>query len=358
MFSLTLEINQVCNLKCRYCYLGEKSGKYMEYSTAIRAIDHAFEKVKIHKDRKLWFDFIGGEPLLSFEYVKKIVKYIYEKNSLYDYTLFFSMTTNATILSEKIIDYLIDNRFNLKISLDGSRSVNDKNRIMLNGRSSHDCVLENMRLLKKYEDRTGKYVQVTNVITKDNFENYYETLVYLTSILGLRVIDSSIDMCADWEKEELERFESVLQSTIEYFFERAASEQGFCWGFADRLLSIRKKKRQFYTCGGGIISSYVRTDGSIFACPANLNSEVAIGHINVGYDLRILEYLKSIKGIENENCQNCELYDSCTANSCIMQSLLKTNDVNKPDPVLCYIQKMFYRLYLKNEDMLLRIQMK
>ena len=56
MYTMTLEINQRCNLRCRYCYLGEKDGKKMSYETACKAIDRAFLYTKIHKDQTLWID--------------------------------------------------------------------------------------------------------------------------------------------------------------------------------------------------------------------------------------------------------------------------------------------------------------
>ena len=69
MYSLTLEINQKCNLSCIYCYLGEKDKSEMPLETATKSIDLAFNNTKIHRDKKIWIDFIGGEPLLDFGYI-------------------------------------------------------------------------------------------------------------------------------------------------------------------------------------------------------------------------------------------------------------------------------------------------
>lgn len=45
MYNLTLEINQICNLKCRYCYLGDQNGKRMNIETAKLAINMALDIV-------------------------------------------------------------------------------------------------------------------------------------------------------------------------------------------------------------------------------------------------------------------------------------------------------------------------
>lgn len=58
---------------------GRKNGTKMSYETACKAIDRAFLYTKIHKDQTLWIDFIGGEPLLDFDMICKLVEYIYQK---------------------------------------------------------------------------------------------------------------------------------------------------------------------------------------------------------------------------------------------------------------------------------------
>lgn len=357
MYSLTLEINQICNLRCTYCYLGDKSGSIMKFEIATAAIDRAFERAKIHRDKKLWIDFIGGEPLLSFHLIKQLVEYIENKNLQYRYTLIFSTTTNATKLDCTIMDFLIQKRFNLKISIDGPKTINDKNRIMLNGESCHDTVIRKIPLLKRYELLTKKYVQVTNVITKSNYKSYGDVLEYLTDKLNFKIIDSSIDLSDNWGIDDLRQLEKVMQNALEYYFSKLLEEKGFYWGYADKLLKVRKSKLRFYTCGGGIISSYVRTDGSIYACPGNLDPEVSIGSVIDGDNYELLEKLKSMNEISNNICKKCELYKSCTANCCVMQNLRKTGNVNVPDPVLCYMQKMFYRLSVKNREILSMIKM-
>lgn len=357
MYSLTLEINQICNLRCRYCYLGDKSGAAMEMETAKRAINFAFKNVKIHKDKKLWIDFIGGEPLISFETIKKLVEYIEDQNKQYQYILAFSMTTNAVLVSKEILDYLAAKKFSIKISLDGEKDVNDRNRISLDGSSVHDKVIERIGLLHEYEKNTGKFIQVTNVITKNNFEDYCEGLVYLTKFAKFKMIDSSIDISVPWTDEELYKLEMILQRALDYFLDNAARNEGFHWGFAHRMVRLQDKKKRFYICGGGIVSVYVRTDGSIFPCPGNLNQKMSIGRVYEGYDNKKLDFFKSLHGINNKKCRNCKIYKSCMVNSCVMQNILFTNDVNTPAPVLCNMQQLLYRLYIKNSNILSKVQM-
>ena len=66
MYNLTLEINQICNLKCRYCYLGDQNGKRMNIETAKLAINMALDIVARQKEKILYVNFVGGEVLLDF----------------------------------------------------------------------------------------------------------------------------------------------------------------------------------------------------------------------------------------------------------------------------------------------------
>lgn len=90
MYSLTLEINQRCNLDCKYCYLGEKNGSKMSIDIANLAVDMAFEKTTVHKDKTLSVSFVGGEALLDFDLMKEIVQYIEDINTSYNYKILVS----------------------------------------------------------------------------------------------------------------------------------------------------------------------------------------------------------------------------------------------------------------------------
>ena len=53
MYTITLEVNQICNLRCDYCYLGEKTNQIMPEEIACKGIEIAFLNVEKHKDKRL-----------------------------------------------------------------------------------------------------------------------------------------------------------------------------------------------------------------------------------------------------------------------------------------------------------------
>ena len=66
MYTITLEVNQICNLRCTYCYLGRKTNQKMSEQIAYKGLEIAFLNAENHRDRRLWVDFVGGEALFAY----------------------------------------------------------------------------------------------------------------------------------------------------------------------------------------------------------------------------------------------------------------------------------------------------
>ena len=83
--------------------------------------------------------FFGGEPLLSFELIKKIVDYIESYYS--DYLVHYMITTNGTLITKEIAEFMEENKFDIMISIDGTQEQHDYYRKFLNGYGSYLKVL-------------------------------------------------------------------------------------------------------------------------------------------------------------------------------------------------------------------------
>lgn len=200
--SITLQVTQQCNLKCNYCpysgsyYNREHSNRHMSFETAKQAIDfyiaHSFDIPVAH------IGFYGGEPLIEYDLIRKIVEYCREK--CFGKKIMYFMTTNATLLTEEVIDFLMENEFNLSISLDGPRNYHDRNRHRIDDSGSFDIVMQNIeRLYKRYPEKkdnvqfncvldpTSDIIE-TGIIVKHEQEiefNQIEKLFLMPSIISL-----------------------------------------------------------------------------------------------------------------------------------------------------------------------------
>lgn len=155
MYTITLEVNQICNLRCDYCYLGEKTNQKMTEETAHKGLEIAFLNVEKHRDRRLWVDFVGGEAFLSFQLLQNLVEYIEREAKKRNVTVSYSVTTNGTIIDKSILDWLAKYRFHLKLSIDGNKETHDRNRKISSNMGSYQSIMENMCYFKEYEEKAG-----------------------------------------------------------------------------------------------------------------------------------------------------------------------------------------------------------
>ena len=126
--SITLTLTHSCNLNCSYCYEKHKNNRRMTFDTAISIVEKELnDDLNLEYDY-VEFDFFGGEPLLEFELIKKIVDFI--KIRKYKNKYIFFATTNGTILTQEMKLWFVENRnfIVLGLSLDGTREMHNINR--------------------------------------------------------------------------------------------------------------------------------------------------------------------------------------------------------------------------------------
>lgn len=98
----------------------------------VKFITKTFSK----EEEEICIDFHGGEPLLNFEILQYLVEVLNKRYP--DKRKNYSITTNATLLNDKNIDYLVENIKNISVSIDGTRKKHDKFRVYPNGSGSYE----------------------------------------------------------------------------------------------------------------------------------------------------------------------------------------------------------------------------
>lgn len=119
---VTLMLIQACNLACQYCFGSE--GEYadrgkMQENVAIDTINYLIENSGDAKE--LSITFFGGEPLLCFNLIKKIVEYCKDKEKTIGKKFMYNMTTNGTLINDEMNEFIIQNKIGTMISIDGNR---------------------------------------------------------------------------------------------------------------------------------------------------------------------------------------------------------------------------------------------
>lgn len=172
-----INITSKCNLACKYCIL---SGDYLSHSglkqqdmswdTAKKAIDFFLSRAR--KDGTFRVDFFGGEPLLAFPMIKRVVSYLKEKMSQRNQEFLIAITSNGTIMTEEIVDFLSENDVLVQFSIDGSKEMHNHNRVFRKSdKGSFDTVMKNLQLIS---DRNYDFflnnLRLKAVITTESIE--------------------------------------------------------------------------------------------------------------------------------------------------------------------------------------------
>ncbi len=154
----TLELTYRCNLRCNYCYVGEKLIEN-ELSTS------EWLNIIAQIPRNRLITFVGGETLLRKDF-KTILRAALKKNRV-------NIVTNGTLIDDELIDIFINRKLLLlNLSIDGMRKNHDRIR---NRPGVFDNVINRLEKLVKARGR-AKYplIDIKTTILEDNIDDIPE----------------------------------------------------------------------------------------------------------------------------------------------------------------------------------------
>jgi uncharacterized protein len=150
-----------CEHSCPYCQVSRRSVDRerfdMSEDTAMRALRIAFSApaptIKI--------EFQGGEPLLNFPMIQKIVEAA-RRDGPDGKRLEFVIATNLALLTDEVLNFCRDNAILISTSLDGPADLHNRNRPRP-GANSHQLAVEGIRRAQLVlgRDRVGALMTTT-----------------------------------------------------------------------------------------------------------------------------------------------------------------------------------------------------
>lgn len=154
-----LNLTEDCNLKCTYCYVGAGEGQKikMKPETAFRIVDE-YLAMNENTGRDVNIVMHGGEPLLNYDLVQKLTEYAKPFRDRVRLTI----QTNASLLTEERVSFLLENNVSIGVSLDGPPEIHNLTRPLQSGKGSFDQVMRGIRILQSH----GVTVGVISVMTR------------------------------------------------------------------------------------------------------------------------------------------------------------------------------------------------
>ncbi len=330
--TIVLNVNTGCNLGCRYCYKEDlatpKRGEKMSFEVAARSVDLLLAQSAGRE--RIGIVFFGGEPLTNVPLIRQVVDYAKPKAEAAGRSVDFSLTTNATLLTEELIDYFDSQRFGLSVSIDGPKAVHDRNRRTVGGRGTYEVVSRKVRLLlERYRSRAvGARVTLTGGTTEVEAIH-----AHLRDGLGFHEVGYAPVTAGDAEGLALSPAELA---EVYAAFERMggayleAALEGRNTGFSNLhqlMTDLHEGRRKTLPCGAGVGLLAVDRQGGLNLCHRFTGSELpTFGTVTEGIaGERLGAFLKQAADREGTHCATCRIRNLC-AGGCYHESYTRYGD--------------------------------
>jgi len=343
--TVVMNVTNQCNLSCSYCYeYGEDriatpdgKTKFMTEETARSTVDFLLNQSPGR--RMVHLTFFGGETLLNFKVVKSTIEYARTKAAEMDKFVDFSMTTNATMLTSEIINFLAENNIGVTVSIDGPKESNDKFRVFHNGKGSYDVIAPKIKeLVKVHRSRpigarvtlTAQVVDVKKIFRHLTEEMGFDEVGFApvtTSPVRLYAIgNNGLD-------HVLEQFTELAKEYLEYAL--ANKHHGFS-NVNDTMQELHQGVSKAYPCGAGLGLLGVSPSGDIGLCHRFVDSPAGkLGHIDTGIDRQAqAEHLNRGHINTKYDCHTCWARPVCSG-GCYHEAYVRYGDTSHANLHYC-----------------------
>ena len=314
--ALKINVSQICNLACEYCYAGD--GEYhskglINMSTCER-ITYIINKCFPNIDS---ISFFGGEPTLNYE----AMKYFCNKFPNFH----FYMQTNGILLNDERTQLLINQyNINVTLSVDGTKNQHDKYRRTKDDKPTYDTIKKNLLDLNS-EGIVIQNAQVTK--TSPEYSNeYLAEQIYkdfnIKNILIKNVLNSNL--LSEGIKEI-----NVNNTILEQLKNIEENKGYFMAQDVKRILwpLLSKNSEEKYFCEAARKYLQIDINGDIYPCHLMLSRKNKIGSVFDDAQSIKEEVYKHAAKIHNKNKENSQNCQGCIARyNCINCLKYKNND--------------------------------
>jgi len=334
-------------MACTYCYnkfesnINSHEEKDMSEKTFQKLTEFLEHKGKDLPGYELLF--IGGEPLMNRLILERAAEWkkILEKKGK---SIFIAVTTNATLLTEEMIDFCIKGKIYLKVTLEGNEREHNRHRVFSDGTGSYGKIMELLPYFFHKYDNPHKYV----VTTLDTLRDDPEERVLFISALGFNIIDlTEIYPGTDTEKtdEELEEiYRKKYRRLLSFLRFRIRSRNYLHIVQVFSIInSIHFRIPLFHPCRAGLDSLSVSPDGTIYPCHHFYGDRrFALGSVyDKDLDESILNPYRS--GVDERiECAECPVRLIC-GGPCYHRSLAVTGEIYLCNRKECIRKKALFK---------------
>ncbi|MDL2265266.1 radical SAM peptide maturase, partial [Parabacteroides sp. OttesenSCG-928-G21] len=339
---IVFETTDCCNLKCLYCAQGEwynavdeRKGKKINIHYAINLLKYIFDIKSKNENSKFYISFYGGEALLNMNFIKQIVEVANQLNAEKELELLYSMTTNATLI-HKHIEFLVEHKFSLLISLDGNEKNHSYRIFSKNKKNSFQKVIENVDMIQRnYPEYFSTYVNFNSVLhnrnsVKEIYEFIYSRYNKIPRIAELNMRDVRIenkdmleklfhrkwDSEVEYQKEESGLFhmthgKSILYKELTNFLKFCSVN--YYISNVNAMLPIEEKYLPTGTCTPFSKKIFLTNRNKLLPCE-RINYKYSLGKVDNNIEINVSEITRQYNFYYDQfkkKCKTCYAYRFC-----------------------------------------------
>jgi len=330
--SLCLHVAHDCNLRCGYCFAGTgdfgRTRGLMPKEVATRAVDFIIENS-------------GRRRHCEIDTVRHTVDYVRRREAETDKVFKLTLTTNALLLDDVVIEYLNRENISMVLSLDGRREVHDRMRPKASGAGSFDDIVPKIQRL--VNSRNGQNYYLRGTFTAHNLD-FASDVAALTD-LGFKQlsVEPVIGRDTDYalQEEHLPAlFEQYDQLAKHYLSQRQAGNPYDFFHFNLNLNDGPCLAKRLNGCGAGHEYFAVTPRGDLYPCHQFVGREkYLMGNVFDGLSRPDLaQEFRQAHMLNKPDCRVCWARFYCSG-GCHANAELFNFSITKPYSFGCELQK-------------------
>lgn len=310
---LVIHTSRECNFRCTYCYMDFKHENIHE-STKEGIVNFISKNIQNYKSVHIsWF---GGEPLLGIDAIEDISKKVMTICEKAKKPYSASITTNGYLLTPKNIDILLKSKVrNFFITIDGTKSFHDEQRVLKDGSGTFDTIIGNLLYIKNNIKTRALNISIRSNMTKHHMSNlaaYYE---FYDSYFG---DDDRFTIYAkavgDYGGTRVKKIKSDLLGGMQNIYDNLAQVNGrikFMWNIND--LSVGSS-----ACPSREYNKFtIGCDGAVHKCDEDMQDH-PVGHLYPDGKMELFEneHAKWVSFRYRPQCDDCFFSMVCFMEGC------------------------------------------
>jgi uncharacterized protein len=313
----------------------------MTKETADQLIRFAYQH--LDQNGNIWF--FGAEPFCNFD----IIKYTVERSRANGSNWKFGATTNCTLITDEIAQWMKKNNFGVNCSIDGLRGSHNTNRIYPNGNGSWDDAWRGLSSIRKFLNPNP---QIRWTVTPSTTKGLADSI--RTFVEEHKLTTMAVDMVyeVEWAPSDLVTLKKELELFRDYYNKWML--QGvpvFSMWIRDANSAVTLSERRWSSrCGLGEGAVGVDYDGTLYPCHRFIDShEIKIGDIYKGFNNKHFEWGEQYHRMAPycelpRKCLDCNYKKACTGGCLAMNyDVFGTPHVN-PEP-FCTIKQLIVDVF-------------